>query len=978
MIQSTKPVSQVVLRGSTLQKVIHALLYRELREILALRYQAAKQRYFGAEWILFSCGGQRGYYCSSEEKAIAVCQRYESAFPKECFGGQPIELDDKQAEALFGKDLPEEILSGIRASRSFGGGHWIGLKQGSYCLETGQFANWNDKDSIKAGIASMGRGNFERAVLSLRFVAEGDEELKKAACVWREREVSEISESEIDELTDIFGVDKKKVEGEVHERISHDFVMTPDMAGFYIEELLRCDTDRADLERYDGKCLEDVNGGHWELWREGEAHAGEGEFLAGLENPLIARNPAADIHEDGLIGIDFGTRSTIVSIQDGRAKTSLLRIGIGQLAKAAEPGHYENPTIMEFLDLSRFLADYEGRAGRPDTRIDDLRVSHAAEQDLKSCSDSDLFYSFFYDLKQWCGDTERSVKIIDQKKRERVLPAFVELEEDGFNPLELYAYYIGLYINNMRNGIYLNYLLSFPVTYEKAVKEKILAGFTKGLKKSLPESVLQEEKWKGRFRVRQGVSEPAAYAITALQGYGFEPEEGEKVYYAIFDFGGGTTDFDFGLWRLAREDMREEERYDYVIEHFRAEGDKYLGGENLLERLAFEIFKANAPFLQKRRSRKGDKDPEERGSAGFSFSKPKECDAFPGSETLISDSQEAKRNTRQLMEALRPFWEGILGTEDGQEAASQENRQEGTVSYEGYVFENGESQFPIKEGAVTVDLFDKDGRRQANQKLYVKSQPNGIDLNLTGILEERIGQGVENFFQAVTLSFENASARNSGVDQIQIFLAGNSSRSPILRKLFERRITEMNQMLKEKKGAGEKSFVLFPPLGTPEAFALQRERQVPADESDITAPTGKTGVAYGLIAGRTSGKIRVISEMTADSETRFRYNIGKEKRGRFRMVLDRNDAEYGKWVRFIDAGETDFEIYYTSLPIASKLAVEDASVHMRLCRIPQADLSADIYIRPVSPQDIEYCVSRNGEPGETVEESELFSVHLDD
>ena len=40
------------------------------------------------------------------------------------------------------------------------------------------------------------------------------------------------------------------------------------------------------------------------------------------------------------------------------------------------------------------------------------------------------------------------------------------------------------------------------------------------------------------FKVEQGASEPAAYAITALYGYGFEPEDDDKYYYGIFDFGG--------------------------------------------------------------------------------------------------------------------------------------------------------------------------------------------------------------------------------------------------------------------------------------------------------------------------------------------------------------------------------------------------------------------------------------------------------
>lgn len=263
----------------------------------------------------------------------------------------------------------------------------------------------------------------------------------------------------------------------------HNFTMTPEIISLYTEGLLACDKVRADLDVYEKKRLEDVNEGHWELWSDSEPVAKEGQVIATLEKPLVARNPAIDIHEDGLIGIDFGTKSTIVSKQDGREKTNLLRVGTGQLNKKAVSSHYENPTIMEFINLEKFISDYHTRCGRPETSIDDLRVSHTANTDLKSCTRSNDFYSFFYDIKQWCGDTERNIKIIDQKGVERVLPAFVNLEEDAFNPLELYAYYLGLYINNMhKKEIYLDYILSFPVTYEKSVKEKILSSFTKGLK----------------------------------------------------------------------------------------------------------------------------------------------------------------------------------------------------------------------------------------------------------------------------------------------------------------------------------------------------------------------------------------------------------------------------------------------------------------------------------------------------------------
>ena len=152
-----------------------------------------------------------------------------------------------------------------------------------------------------------------------------------------------------------------------------------------------------------------------------------------------------------------------------------------------------------------------------------------------------------------------------------------------------------------------------------------------------------------------------------------ESENDEKVFYGIFDFGGGTTDFDFGIWRESQGG--KEKRYDYVIEHFGAGGDRYLGGENLLELLAFEVFKKNKENLL---------------AEQIQFILPPECDKFLGSETLLSQSREAKMNTKTLMEVLRPFWE----------------------QHEGYLelFENGE---------IRVNLSNVDGKVLANHSLDI-------------------------------------------------------------------------------------------------------------------------------------------------------------------------------------------------------------------------------------------------------------------
>ena len=203
-----------------------------------------------------------------------------------------------------------------------------------------------------------------------------------------------------------------------------------------------------------------------------------------LPEKLVARDPKSSIN-DGVVGIDFGTKSTVVVYQKGNANIHPMRVGTGDLGKEVSAHHYENPTIMEFKNLERFIADYNARDNRPYTRWEDLTISHTAHNSMLG-SDSSQFNTFLDELKQWAGDKNRKLKVVGQQGKVIDLPPFLELAEDSFNPLEIYAYYLGLYINNQNNGIFLDYILSFPVTYEVAIREGIIASFERGLKKSLP------------------------------------------------------------------------------------------------------------------------------------------------------------------------------------------------------------------------------------------------------------------------------------------------------------------------------------------------------------------------------------------------------------------------------------------------------------------------------------------------------------
>lgn len=650
------------------------------------------------------------------------------------------------------------------------------------------------------------------------------------------------------------------------------------------ESFLYEDKIRADIKEYEPKMLTDVGLGLWELWEMDESK-NDGIDVK-LEHSLTARDPKSSI-KDGVVGIDFGTKSTVVVYQEDTVKINPMRVGIGDLDKKIEKSHYENPTIISFRDLSKFIEDYEAREGRPYTRWEDVNISHAAYNSLLQSASSE-YNSYLNELKQWAGQGDKKLKIFDRKGKEFEIKGFSELKDGDINPIEIYAYYLGLYINNQRNGIFLDYILSFPVTYEVDIREKILKSFEKGIKKSLPPS-LQTPEILSKLKVTSGASEPAAYAVIALEENKFEPVGDEKVFYGVFDFGGGTTDFDFGVYREADEDSR----YDYVIEHFGAGGDKYLGGENLLELVAFELFKANKEKLLE---------------AKIQFTLPPECEKFAGHETLISNAQEARRNTKELMEKLRPLWEG---KDDGE---------------------------LYKDGVLSVNLIDTKGKQIAGFSL-------DIDKNkILEIIEDRIKKGVDNFFNALRLAFSSKKVDLGSIKEVNIFLAGNSSKSPLVEKLFNEKIAQEEENLsKEFQRPLEGLYKIYRPLGE--------------NDSDFEKPNGKTGVAFGLIRSKKGGTILVIDH-NVDRDINFKYYLGKKKKGKFNTVVSR-DTRYEEWIKFIDASESIFEIFYTTQASVTTNSVDISDSGIKKMRIDTglAEENCYIYIRVVSPNRFEYVVA---------------------
>ena len=714
--------------------------------------------------------------------------------------------------------------------------------------------------------------------------------------------------------------------------VALDFSIEP-----FKKQLLYADHVRANIQPYADRLLTDMSLGHWDLYEELSDEGREDSVCLRLPPTdfLVARPPQLDVIMNGTCAIDFGTRSTVVVCRDREPR--LLRIGKGDYEHEPTIQDYENPTAIELIDIEKFKQLYRAREGRPYTEWAQVTASHQAADAIferQSTEGIAVYYSVFSELKRWTRDTANSPILKDRRGYIQEVKPYAEtqpLDAGGFDPIEIYAYYLGLYINNMHRNIYLDYILSFPVGYEKSVREHIRMSFERGLRKTLPKALLDDAEMMRRFRVYDDAHDPAAYALSTLEAYGLKPKRvGEEVAYGVFDFGGGTTDFDFGV-----EYVPENGRRKFVIEQFGFGSDMYLGGENILELLAYEVFKDNLAEMRLHK---------------ITFALPPESETFAGAEALVRETRDAAShlNNKILAERLRPFWERREGYEE---------------------FAAGD------HFDTNITLFSSEKTGNAGNRAEIRLHIDVKKLERT--LETRIRRGVENFFQAMAAAFKGRDVR-----QIHIFLAGNSCKAPMVRKLFdeyiERQIKAQHTVQSATQGkidiAEKKSdaaavktamqrkdapFLLYLPLGMEDA---EKESKVLHDGFDRLR-TGKTGVAFGLLRCRKGGKdVKIINKNVDEhDELLFPYFLGSlNERGCFNVDIDAR-VDYGEWTYFTYADEDEFELYYTQEPRALKGHMKAAEVRMVRCMIDADDVSDDdmvgIYIRKRSPNTIEYTVA---------------------
>lgn len=759
--------------------------------------------------------------------------------------------------------------------------------------------------------------------------SETDEAVKKLAYVFFHHGLIPLEMSQEDKATatyfkDTFAsmeeyadLDEASLRAGIQSKFNEDFSIpqvyepkSKNIFDFVKHSLLSTDTRRANLTPYPVRILTDINMGHWELYEQLN-NPPQDAVAVDLEQEVPARPPQMDVRESGICAIDFGTKSTVVVCRNREER--LLRVGKADYRKAPTMEDYENPTAVELRDIKGFLSAYNAREGRPFTEWEQITVSHQALDRLMQNEGHSIYQSVFSELKQWANEKNGVRRLRDQKEVDVLLPTYEKLGKDDFDPIEIYAYYLGLYINNMVNGIYLEYILSFPVNYEKTIRERLRDSFEQGIKKSLPPAILRDDELMEDFRVYAGASEPAAYASCALKelgktGAAMRPTEKQPIYYGVFDFGGGTTDFDYGIWRLPTPE--DKGSHNFVIEHFHAGGDVHLGGEKLLNILAYEVYQANIDIMRKE---------------GITFALPDNCDPFVGWEMLLTESDAAYLNRRRLSELLRPIWE--------------EKPEHGNM-----------------------------GKEPQEVQLYRDSDMVSVQLRidvaaLKDILRQRIKQGVESFFVGLLNAF-----RNEPVPVFDILMAGNSCKSKIVQELFQEEMQRREEAIKiasmESQGQ-EKDFRgifrLHLPLGSGEQKSERNFDRI---------PTGKTGVAFGLLDCRKGGHdVLVIDRnLSTEKESPFRYYLGYSDRADKFHVLIGKGVGYQEWVPFFYTDDDRFEVYYSSesRALGNQMDITEVPAPKK-CRIQYVDGYDEgmIYIRKVSPNLIEYTVAgENGIVGE--------------
>ncbi len=358
--------------------------------------------------------------------------------------------------------------------------------------------------------------------------------------------------------------------------------------------------------------------------------------------------------------------------------------------------------------------------------------------------------------------------------------------------------------------------------------------------------------------------------------------------------------------------------------HFSSGGDKFLGGENLLEWLAFEAYAQNFQTLK-------EKD--------IVIAKPnydridEQCFG-----SFMQKSKEARLNLQTIASNLHGFLENL----DAHIIEAIEENEEFEI--EG--FEKGSK----------ITLFDRNGKDIPEIELKVDCK------ELLNFLKSKIDEGVKNFFA----EFSKVMAENidNQCRAFHIFLGGNASKSVLVKQAFENAKEKELKAYKQRTSKDDFTFILYEPLGT-EASDKQILELTGEDVSKIPPylrPTCKTGVAFGLLESRN--KAGGIEMPSIDFNHVFKYDLGIEREGKFHTKISRDSLKPNEYQIFQTkeewGGFDGLEIRYSDKPLANTNTLDIEDTQLIFIALEEHE-EVDVKVCCVDSQSIKVGLFKDGQ-----------------
>ena len=249
---------------------------------------------------------------------------------------------------------------------------------------------------------------------------------------------------------------------------------------------------------------------------------------------IYGENPMKNVDRNSQVLVEFDSKDVRIMIKDSDD-----RVYPKSVFSKNDEQTIENLNIMKFCNIKKFLKDYEKFESRPDTSKDDILFSHDAFREYQLSENKEGFY--WIDFKN-IFNNEIYLEKIDKK----------------INLIEIFAYNLGLYLNNELNKkIFLRYCLTFSNIRTKEELDFIKYSFEKGIRKSIPTSVLKD-KVMSKFKIEYRVENTTSLLASVLNNKNSKKIEisDKPINYIVLEFNENEYTYSMGYYRKILDNER--------------------------------------------------------------------------------------------------------------------------------------------------------------------------------------------------------------------------------------------------------------------------------------------------------------------------------------------------------------------------------------------------------------------------------------